>query len=223
MRASRPGTRLKQARWARGRCIVAGPMLGAPGGVVGIGRAQGLVAKGASTVYRPGFRGWQKIKHRTTEEAVIGAVIGPITRPESIVAGRYTRDGRLVIVGRSVPLSSAQSFLWLRCWKLRGRSTRGRTPSSPAASATAVTGSGSPRCSPLWSPRSLPTPPGRPACGDTEFATCGTDQSCIQMTFRHFLNTLRRADKRTCRRSKGVAVDQVSRQSASLLCLLQQC
>ena len=71
---------------------------------------EGLVAKGASTVYRPGFRGWQKIKHRTTEEAVIGAVIGPITRPESIVAGRYTRDGRLVIVGRSVPLSSAQSI-----------------------------------------------------------------------------------------------------------------
>ena len=41
---------------------------------------------------------------------MIGAVIGPITRPESIVAGRYTRDGRLVIVGRSVPLSSAQSI-----------------------------------------------------------------------------------------------------------------
>ena len=31
-----------------------------------------------------------KFKHRTTEEAVIGAVIGPVTRPESIVAGRYT-------------------------------------------------------------------------------------------------------------------------------------
>ena len=41
---------------------------------------------------------------------MIGAVIGPITRPESIVAGRYTPDGRLVIVGRSVPLSSAQSI-----------------------------------------------------------------------------------------------------------------
>src|SRR5664279_4263047 len=57
---------------------------------------EGLVAKGASTVYRPGFRGWQKIKHRTTEEAVIGAVIGPITRPESIVAGRYTDQAALI-------------------------------------------------------------------------------------------------------------------------------
>lgn len=36
-------------------------------------------------------------------------MIGPITRPESIVAGRYTPDGQLVIIGRSVPLSAAQS------------------------------------------------------------------------------------------------------------------
>src|SRR5664279_2161977 len=70
---------------------------------------EGLVAKGAATLYRPGRRGWSKYKHRITEEAIVGAVIGPITRPESIVAGRYTQDGQLVIVGRSVPLSPAQS------------------------------------------------------------------------------------------------------------------
>ena len=35
---------------------------------------------------------------------------GPITRPESIIAGRYTQDGQLVIVARSVPLSPAQSI-----------------------------------------------------------------------------------------------------------------
>ena len=40
---------------------------------------------------------------------MIGAVIGPISRPESIVAGRYTDTGQLVIIGRSVPLSSAQA------------------------------------------------------------------------------------------------------------------
>ena len=70
---------------------------------------EGLVAKGAATTYRGGVRGWHKIKHRTTEEALIGAVTGPITRPESIVTGRYTDTGQLVIVGRSVPLSTAQS------------------------------------------------------------------------------------------------------------------
>jgi hypothetical protein len=40
---------------------------------------EGLVTKGGSTLYRPGVRGWSKVKHRTTEEAVIGAVIGPVT------------------------------------------------------------------------------------------------------------------------------------------------
>jgi hypothetical protein len=40
---------------------------------------------------------------------LIGAVIGPITRPESIVVGRYIAGGQLVIVGRSVPLSAGQS------------------------------------------------------------------------------------------------------------------
>ena len=70
---------------------------------------EGLVAKGGATIYRPGNRGWQKYKHRTTEEALIGAVIGPITRPESVIAGRYTPTGVLVMVGRSVPLSPAQS------------------------------------------------------------------------------------------------------------------
>ena len=52
----------------------------------------------------------QKYKLRATTEVLVGAVIGPITRPVSIVAGRYTDDGRLVIVGRSVPLSPAQSI-----------------------------------------------------------------------------------------------------------------
>lgn len=37
-------------------------------------------------------------------------MIGPLTRPESIVAGRYTDEGVLVMVGRSVPLTTAQSL-----------------------------------------------------------------------------------------------------------------
>lgn len=37
-------------------------------------------------------------------------MIGPITRPESIVAGRYTDTGQLVIVGRSVPLAQSASL-----------------------------------------------------------------------------------------------------------------
>ena len=41
-------------------------------------------------------------------KVIIGAVTGPITAPDSIVAGLY-RDGQLRIVGRSVALKPAQS------------------------------------------------------------------------------------------------------------------
>jgi hypothetical protein len=36
------------------------------------------------------------------------SVLGPIERPEVVIAGRY-RDGRLVQVGRTVPLTNAQA------------------------------------------------------------------------------------------------------------------
>ncbi|TCN32163.1 hypothetical protein EV644_12773 [Kribbella orskensis] len=48
------------------------------------------------------------MKHRATREFVIGGVLGPITRPEVVIAGLYRGDD-LVIVGRTVPLSPAQS------------------------------------------------------------------------------------------------------------------
>jgi len=40
---------------------------------------------------------------------LVGAVIGPITRPEAFVAGLY-QSGTLRMVGRTVPLRSAQSL-----------------------------------------------------------------------------------------------------------------
>ncbi|NEK60066.1 ATP-dependent DNA ligase [Geodermatophilus sabuli] len=69
---------------------------------------EGLVAKGAGTRYAPGRREWVKVKSWETTEVVAGGVIGPIERPGQLVAGRY-RDGELVVVGRSSPLSPAQS------------------------------------------------------------------------------------------------------------------
>ena len=48
------------------------------------------------------------MKHRATREFVIGGVLGPITRPEVVIAG-LDRGDALVIVGRPVPLSPAQS------------------------------------------------------------------------------------------------------------------
>ena len=69
---------------------------------------EGLVAKGAGTRYAPGRREWLKVKSWETTEVLAGGVIGPIERPSQLVAGRY-RDGELVVVGRTSPLSPAQS------------------------------------------------------------------------------------------------------------------
>jgi ATP-dependent DNA ligase len=69
---------------------------------------EGLVAKGAGTRYAPGRREWLKVKSWESTEVLAGGVIGPIERPSQLVAGRY-RDGELVVVGRTSPLTPAQS------------------------------------------------------------------------------------------------------------------
>ena len=69
---------------------------------------EGLVAKGATTPYRPGRREWLKVKSWETTEVVAGGVIGTLGRPSQLVAGRY-RDGELVVVGRTSPLSPRQA------------------------------------------------------------------------------------------------------------------
>ena len=74
---------------------------------------EGLVVKGAAAAYASGRRGWRKVKNRETVEVIVGAVIGPVERPEAIVAGRYAPDPELgqdlTVVGRSTPLSSRQA------------------------------------------------------------------------------------------------------------------
>ncbi|MBM7806718.1 ATP-dependent DNA ligase [Geodermatophilus bullaregiensis] len=67
---------------------------------------EGLVAKGAATRYAGGRREWLKVKSWETTEVLAGGVIGPLGRPGQLVAGRY-RDGELVVVGRTGPLSPA--------------------------------------------------------------------------------------------------------------------
>lgn len=72
---------------------------------------EGLVCKGASTTYTPGKRGWWKVKARASEDVIVGGVIGDLARPQVVVAARY-RGQQLVMVGRTVPLTAAQSA-WL--------------------------------------------------------------------------------------------------------------
>jgi ATP-dependent DNA ligase len=69
---------------------------------------EGLVAKGLGTRYAPGRREWLKVKSWETTEVLAGGVIGPVDQPSQLVAGRY-RDGELVVVGRTSPLSPGQA------------------------------------------------------------------------------------------------------------------
>lgn len=69
---------------------------------------EGLVVKGAAQTYQGAARQWIKVKRRKVVDAVCAAVIGPINRPEHVVIGLPV-EGRLRIVGRSVPLAAKAS------------------------------------------------------------------------------------------------------------------
>ena len=70
---------------------------------------EGLVIKSATGPYRTGRRDWIKVKNRQTHEVIVGAVIGSIRRPESVIAAALI-DGELAVVGRTVALTTAQAL-----------------------------------------------------------------------------------------------------------------
>src|SRR5215203_1906516 len=67
---------------------------------------EGVVAKRLDQPYRPGRRGWQKLRTRITAEAVVGGITGPLEAPQELILGRPDDTGRLRIVGRTTPLRS---------------------------------------------------------------------------------------------------------------------
>lgn len=69
---------------------------------------EGLVVKGAGQSYQGGVRQWIKVKRRQSLDVVCGAVIGPMDRPQYVVAGLPV-EGRLRIVGRSTALATKAS------------------------------------------------------------------------------------------------------------------
>jgi ATP-dependent DNA ligase len=68
---------------------------------------EGLVIKATAGRYVGGQRGWWKLKHRDTAEAIIGGIRGSLARPTHLILGRYTASGRLQVVGRTGPLPAA--------------------------------------------------------------------------------------------------------------------
>ncbi|MFK0142626.1 ATP-dependent DNA ligase [Streptomyces murinus] len=65
---------------------------------------EGLIVRGGRQHYLPAARALLKIRRRDTTEAVIGAITGPLGRPQSLVLGRVDQDGRLRPVARSTPV-----------------------------------------------------------------------------------------------------------------------
>jgi ATP-dependent DNA ligase len=67
---------------------------------------EGVVAKRLDQPYRPGRRGWQKLRTRITAEAVVGGITGPLEAPRELILGRHDDTGRLRIIGRTNRLRS---------------------------------------------------------------------------------------------------------------------
>ncbi|MFJ5548705.1 ATP-dependent DNA ligase [Streptomyces sp. NPDC093225] len=65
---------------------------------------EGIVVKGLSTRYLPGYRGWTKIRRRDTMEVIIGVITDTPSSPGLLVLGRYDNAGLLHAVGQTVPL-----------------------------------------------------------------------------------------------------------------------
>jgi ATP-dependent DNA ligase len=74
------------------------------GGPTGAG-IEGVVVKRHDQPYRPGVRGWQKLRARLTGEAVIAGVIGPVHAPRVLLLGRPDQHGRLQVAGRTLDLT----------------------------------------------------------------------------------------------------------------------
>lgn len=68
---------------------------------------EGVVCKGLKQPYKPGVRGWLKVRARQSTEALIGAITGTLGRPRLLVLGRYDGEGRLRYAGKTTEVSPA--------------------------------------------------------------------------------------------------------------------
>jgi ATP-dependent DNA ligase len=65
---------------------------------------EGVVVKHRDHGYRPRRRCWWKVRTRTTADAVVGGVLGPLNAPEALLLGLRDSRGRLRVAGRTGPL-----------------------------------------------------------------------------------------------------------------------
>ncbi|MFD8593121.1 hypothetical protein ACFV1B_26820 [Streptomyces sp. NPDC059637] len=63
--------------------------------------------KGLAQPYQPGYRGWVKVRTRTSTEATVASVTGAVQAPSTLLLGRWDSAGRLHYVARTTPLAQA--------------------------------------------------------------------------------------------------------------------
>ncbi|MFE9250933.1 ATP-dependent DNA ligase [Streptomyces sp. NPDC007088] len=73
----------------------------------GAAGVEGVMIKDPASRYRPGARGWDKLRAHATAEAVIGAVTGTSRSPTSLLLGQFDGAGRLRMIGRTTALHRA--------------------------------------------------------------------------------------------------------------------
>jgi hypothetical protein len=66
---------------------------------------EGVVVKHRGHGPRPRRRSWFKVRTRTTADAVVGGVIGPLNAPEALPLGPPDDTARLQVAGRTSPLT----------------------------------------------------------------------------------------------------------------------
>jgi ATP-dependent DNA ligase len=90
----------------------------------GVPGVEGAVAKRGDAPYRPGTRGWLKVKMRRSVAVVVGG-----HRHGRLLLGLYGPDGRLHYVGQTVALEPPHRELLTRLVPVeRGRAFTGRPP-----------------------------------------------------------------------------------------------
>src|SRR5690349_23959220 len=154
---------------------------------------EGVVVKHREHGYRPRRRSWFKVRTRTTADAVVGGVIGPLHAPEALLLGLPDDTGRLRVAGRTSPLTlpARHEFGTLLMppqrthpWPERIPASRfGRLPGSWSITRRAN------RC---WSSRSIPTRASTRTAGAIRQRFRGCEQSWIHWTFRRFAATTSR-------------------------------
>jgi ATP-dependent DNA ligase len=86
---------------------------------------EGVVAKRLDQLYRPGLRGWYRVRLVNTGEAVVAGVAGPRERPEALILGRTNSGGSLLMTGRTGRLALPDR---IRIGALLRSPVRGRHP-----------------------------------------------------------------------------------------------